>query len=140
MGGGMEGKDATLIDGVLREVWEESNGVFRPQDLAPRMNFYVYSPRSKYMIFIARSSARESKLVSRDFGSIEYHDGIRRRFDWIPMRSIFSSHSIGDGRVNFRLVNKHLLDYLMQVEEQEMCYGTWKPCMSINIHLSLIHI
>jgi len=118
-GGSVDTCDKTLDETIAREVDEESNNLFKKNDIITRLhidNRCVYNKRCKYALYIVQATDVESKYKTLDFGDIELHDNIERIVKWIPLH-IFMSPEFIKHRLNWRLKNKQLFDELYAIKK-----------------------
>ena len=114
-GGRTDEKDATIEDTIAREADEESNGLFKKEDIKIRMMFSKksYSIQSKYMMYFVRVTSKESQFMKEDFGNKETHDGISRTIDWFSLKEVLEEDFIQ--KLNPRLNNNYMLKILRQL-------------------------
>lgn len=109
IGGKIDQEDNTIYDTVAREVEEETNGQIKAKNIVNRVKNapYIYTPRSKYVIFIVQASSREELLKKEDFGDMEIHDNFKRYIGWIE-KSILLTPEIIKTKLNPRMRNRLL--------------------------------
>lgn len=99
-GGKTSQEDITLTHTILREAYEESNGIFTP----PMIYDYIVNPcfikKSKYVVYFVPISP---KWMSRDFGDIEHHEQIIRKVEWVPYNKFLTNR-------HPRLFSKNFVD------------------------------
>lgn len=100
-GGKVDIKDNTIIDTIVREVYEESNKLIgsenNPIDFSKI--YFCYMKKCKYLLAVI-----ESKYINIDknlkiYGKIETHTNINRLFKWVNIFKILS----WEKKVNRRL-------------------------------------
>lgn len=107
-GGGIDESDEDIYDTVAREAYEESNGLLHKKTIRNRLLNapFVYTPKSKYILFIIKATKRESNLTSEEFGDTEFHDNIKRYVKWISYKKFMTQSIIS--KLNYRLKNRKL--------------------------------
>ena len=115
MGGCIDKEDVNIYETVAREVSEESNKKFKIKNLIKRLedSRYIYTPKSKYVIFILEATETEAKFKKEDFGDTETHDNIKRTIKWIPIEIFLKQEFIE--KLNWRLVNSTLFKTLKEL-------------------------
>lgn len=116
LGGKIDASDTDIYETVIREAYEESNGLIkitreRLLDTKP-----IYTPASKYMIYIIRATNEEEQLVQEQFGTYELHDKIDREIDWFTLDRFYENVKLKS--VNYRLVNRNLFDRLNEIKQE----------------------
>ena len=84
-GGKTAYEDLSIDQTILREAYEESNGLFTPSMIYPHLVNPCYIPKCKYLVyFIPISPAWDPK----DFGNLEFCENVQRTVEWVPL-SVF---------------------------------------------------
>lgn len=101
-GGKTDEFDKSIYDTVGREVEEESNNIFKKDDIIEMIKGqeYVYNAKSKYALFFIKL---DEKIDCSIFGEKEIHDNINRTVIWIPMKDFEKT------KKNFRLTYHKVL-------------------------------
>lgn len=94
-GGKTEKIDMCIVDTAVRECVEETNGrLFGESDtfeecdaklrelITPR-TYKIYSPRSKYMLFVVQGDSKLRRQKMTRFGNVEKHTRIRHYYKWV---------------------------------------------------------
>lgn len=94
-GGKSEKVDTCILDTAVRECVEETNGrLFSDEDsfsecdsklremITPR-TYKIYSPRSKYMLFVVEADMKLRREKMTRFGNVEMHTRIRHYYKWV---------------------------------------------------------
>lgn len=117
LGGRVEDFDKSIKHTVAREAYEESNGLI--VGLRKRLTNVpsFHTCKSKYIIFLVPATKKESRLKSVDFGSMEYHDKIKRTIRWVPVKKFLDSEFIKK-ELCFRLRNSKLFETLRILEDE----------------------
>jgi hypothetical protein len=118
-GGCTDEKDKDIYHTVSRETYEESNKIFKKKNIRDRIiktDKYIYSPKSKYILFILKATDEEEELTTERFGSRELHDDIYRTVKWISIDKFLASNTIRF-KMNFRLKNKYIFDMLKNIRD-----------------------
>lgn len=117
IGGCTDADDDDIEDTVAREVEEETNEVITYDAIRDRLDdaMYVYSQRSKYIIYIVEATDSEAELKSEEFGNQELFDKINRTIHWMSVETILDK-TIIKHKLNFRLKNTHLFDKLRNLK------------------------
>ena len=117
LGGTAEDKDIDIYHTIAREANEESNRLINEKSVLERIKNaeYIISKTSKYMLFIIPANEDEAKLKSKDFGDKEIHDDFSRTISWVPVSEFLNSETIKN-KLNFRLKNKKIFDYLKKLD------------------------
>ena len=94
-GGKTSERDKTIYDTVIREAFEESNGVLSRDyvhDCIKNLQG-VYTKKSKYLVFF---SEFDLKCNLSDFGTEEFYANISRTVEWIPGHKLIDKQFIKD--------------------------------------------
>lgn len=122
LGGCTDIEDPDIYYTVAREVEEESNKKFNKKNLIKRLKQestqYIYTPKSKYVIFILKASDDEKKFKKEDFGEKEIHDNIERQVKWIPLEFFLQSDTI-QNKLNWRLRNAKLFNIFKEIKNKK---------------------
>lgn len=86
-GGKTSEEDISIHQTILREAYEESNGLFSPPMIYDHLVNPCYIARCKYIVYFVPVS---SSWKSSDFGDIEYHEKISRKVEWVPIKTFMS--------------------------------------------------
>lgn len=116
-GGHVNPDDKNVFDTVARETNEESNYNLKFESVKKRVkksNMKVYIKQSKYLIYFIKATDRESKLVKKDFGTIEELDKIKRTVKWYPVTKILQKDFIK--KLNFRLMNPKVFKFMKELD------------------------
>ena len=94
-GGKVEHPDQNIINAFLRELAEETNGLF-PQyfDLLGNLLGHIYLPRCKYLLLICRAPAEFEGIDLSLFGSSEEHSSIKRTVQWVSGRKFLDAKNL----------------------------------------------
>jgi len=117
LGGRVDLDDETIFDAVVREAYEETNEIIDKKKLKKRLSTakYFYNKKSKYVVYLVKANNKEKKLKSNMFGDKEIHDNIDRKIKWIKITKILDTTKT---KLNFRLLNKNLLDSLNSLQKE----------------------
>jgi 8-oxo-dGTP pyrophosphatase MutT (NUDIX family) len=115
LGGKADPEDHDIHQTVSRETEEETNRVILASSVLDRLRLAkpVYTPRSKYLVYLLEASPEESRLRSEQFGETELHDGFERTISWVPATHFLSPKC----PKNWRLRNAELNRRLRQLQE-----------------------
>lgn len=130
IGGKIEKEDKQLIDTVLREVSEETNGKLfdigdnlenckeKLQSIFDSLGnkvIYFYIPNSKYIVYLIEMPLESQELSLERFGPIELNNNKKHSFEWVSnLNSIKSLHPRIDPllRLNSKkTLKEHILDF-----------------------------
>lgn len=119
IGGCIDEEDKNIYNTISREVYEETNGIIDKKNIKQRIKKadYVYTPRSKYVIFIVHATKTEYNLKQKDFGDIEEHDNIKRKIKWYSLHEFYSDKNME--KVNWRMKNTKLYKKLNEIKERK---------------------
>jgi hypothetical protein len=97
LGGKVELCDKNTIDTAIREVYEETNHQIRLNHNRFTNAKYVYSPTSKYLIYIIRATKRECAMDNNSFGHMENGDFILCKMNyriiaWEYIANLYDMH------------------------------------------------
>lgn len=122
IGGKIDRVDGQMIETIGREVEDETNGIICSSDIIGRLATAkkIYIPASRYCLHIIEANEKETMLSKEDFREDVKH--IRRTIGWIAREDMARPSTIRY-RINFRLRNKALFDYLKEIEKN-MKYST----------------
>jgi 8-oxo-dGTP pyrophosphatase MutT (NUDIX family) len=117
LGGRVDLDDDTIFDTVVREAFEETNENIDKSKIKKRLKTaeHFYTKKSKYVVYLIKANNKEKKLKSVDFGEKEIHDNIYRKIKWTKIYDMMDSSKI---KLNFRLLNKKLLDKLKSIQDE----------------------
>ena len=83
-GGKTDMEDMTILDTISREVFEESNKIFKKEFVMKKLlnknSIKIYNNKSKYLLFLIRLNFN---INPSKFGNVEFHDNIKRTVKWI---------------------------------------------------------
>ena len=118
IGGKIDNTDKNIYYATAREVEEETNGIIKSRDIYDRLTDspYIYSAKSKYIIFLVEATEDEKKLVKKDFGEYEHHDNIKRTIGWVKKETLVDPKIIKH-KMNWRLKNRKLFSKLESINE-----------------------
>ena len=137
LGGCTDNEDSDIYETVAREVEEESNNIFNKKNLIKRLKDpstkFIYTKKSKYVIFILQATKEEKKLKKSDFGIKEIHDNIDRAVKWIPLE-IFLDKDIINERLNWRLRNGILFKLLNEIKNEYFGANVFSKFAKIKRH------
>jgi hypothetical protein len=119
IGGTAEVKDKDIYDCVAREVEEETNNVFKKQNVLNRIkkSSYIYLPKSKYVVYFIKSTKKEELLKVVNFGKKEIHDNIERTIKWYDVKKVLKSAIIQ--RLNYRIRNVTIFKKLRDLRDEK---------------------
>ncbi len=108
-GGCTDSVDSDIIDTVTREVEEESNCVFKREELREKLQGIepVYVKYCKYALYCVELTQHYDPEL---FGDVELHDNISRTVEWIPYETFNKPEFIK--KLHFRLNQQNILDHL----------------------------
>lgn len=108
-GGCTDEKDKSIEETIAREVDEESNGVFKKNDIIQRLRFArrAYCNSSKYLMYFVQVNNIEAVFTSNKFGNKETHDNISRTINWYPLEDVLTEDFIKN--LNPRVNNKYVI-------------------------------
>lgn len=111
-GGCTDEKDKSIEETIAREVEEESNGVFKKNDIIQRLRFArrAYCNSSKYLMYFVQVNNIEAEFTSNQFGDKETHDNISRTINWYPLEDVLKADFIQN--LNPRVNNKYVIKVL----------------------------
>lgn len=111
-GGKTDKQDKTFIDTVSREVDEESNGIFKKEEIEKKIKDKkpVYTKCSKYILYFIEL---DDKIDSKKFGTKEFTDNIYRTVKWIDINK-FNNKKFVKENLNIRLKFK---DFFKKIYE-----------------------
>lgn len=96
-GGKTDPRDTSIIDTIIREVDEESNGIFPKEFTRPKLQGHgLYLPDGKYLLYYVEIYERYD---TECFGTMEATEKINRIVEWVPLKSLLS----GEVRLHPRL-------------------------------------
>ena len=104
IGGKTEFSDLSIYHTVAREVGEETNGIINSEAIFNQLLFsqHVYIPNCKYVTFFVKANSYESKLVSQDFGNVEFKCKMVRKIMWIDINDLVKYKR--EHRVNLKYI------------------------------------
>ena len=118
-GGRTDMCDKCIEDTVAREAEEESNNIFKKDDIYKIIidqsfpnNKKLYTKYSKYIVYLVETDECYDPIK---FGTIEYHDNIHRTVEWISYSTITNKEFIKN-KLHFRLKYKALLDAIASIK------------------------
>ena len=115
-GGRTSEEDKSIEDTVSREIEEESNGIFKKEDIKKRLNYStsynVYIKQSKYLVYFVKITKKELKLKKSDFGNLEIYDNLKRTVDWIQVEDLLEDSDI---QLNPRLAHKQIYYQILNI-------------------------
>lgn len=122
IGGTAEVKDIDIHDCIAREVEEESNNVFKKNNILNRIkkSNYIYLPNSKYIVYFIKSTKKEELLRAVDFGKKEIHDNIKRTIKWYDIKKVLTSKIIN--KLNYRIRNGTVFKKLRDLRDEKFYY------------------
>jgi hypothetical protein len=122
LGGTAEVIDDSIYDCVAREVEEESNKVFKKNNILKRIkkSDFLYMPKSKYIVFFVKCTKKEENLKSINFGKKEIHDDIDRTVRWYSLKIVLTSEIIG--RLNYRIRNGSVFKKLRDIRDDKFSH------------------
>ena len=108
-GGCTDEQDNDIIDTVTREAEEESNGVFKREELKERLVGIepIYVKLGKYALYCVELTQYYDPAL---FGDMELHDNISRTVKWIPYENFNNPEFIK--KLHFRLNQQIILQHL----------------------------
>lgn len=111
-GGCTDEKDKSIEETIAREAEEESNKVFKKNDIIQRLRFArsAYCNSSKYLMYFVQVNNIEAEFTSNQFGDKETHDNISRTIDWYPLEDVLKEDFIQN--LNPRVNNKYVIKAL----------------------------
>lgn len=83
LGGKIEQTDDTLYDTIIREAYEESNGLIKINKERLEKSNILYMNHCKYALALIEATSNECVLKKDDFGNREIKDDIDRTIDWM---------------------------------------------------------
>jgi len=86
IGGKTDIGDKTIENTIIREAFEETNGLLNP--VIPVGTASRYFANGKYFLYLVKANSYERQLTSEQFGTVEIHDGINRTIHWVPQKSL----------------------------------------------------
>lgn len=91
-GGRTDEVDKDYFDTVARELEEESNGIFKHNDIKKKIikQEPLYNPSGKYVVFFLELY---DEIDTKIFGDREYHDDIPRKVFWVSHKKITKNNS-----------------------------------------------
>jgi len=112
-GGKTDIKDTCYEDTVAREVEEESNNIFKKEDIKKKIKDLepIYTKHSKYIIYFIKL---DSDIDSALFGDKEIYENIPRTVEWVTASELKSSKFIKD-KLNFRLRFKDFFEKINEI-------------------------
>jgi hypothetical protein len=114
-GGKTDIKDLTINETIAREVDEESNSIFKKNDIVARIKglIPIYTNVSKYLLYFIKLTNEEANINPLVFGTKEIHDDIDRIVEFIPLHTLktenFIKYSLAN-RLKFRAFFKYIND------------------------------
>jgi len=108
-GGCTDEQDKNIIDTVSREVNEESNGIFKVDDIKEKIKDInpLYIKHCKYALYCVELI---DNYNPKDFGGKEIHDNIKRKVEWVSFDNFSDNDFVA--KLNFRLRAYNVLNYL----------------------------
>lgn len=115
-GGKTDNKDKNFKHTVAREVYEESNGIFKKGDILDKIKNIIplYKETSKYILYFLELN---EMIDVKQFGDHEICEGIPRTVEWIDIDSLKDSEFIKN-KLNFRLKFKEFFKHLKDIEKK----------------------
>ena len=101
-GGKTEINDIDIISTICREVEEESNFIFKKDNLSKRIKGLkpLYTKNSKYLIYLCKLTDDED-YDTEIFGDKEIYENIPRTVEWISYKELCTSDFIKN-KLHFR--------------------------------------
>jgi len=127
-GGKTDEVDKTILETIAREVDEESNHIFKKEEILRRLNTpctsrdWVYSKGGKYLVHFIELTEEESRIDPAEFGCEEIHDGIQRTVEYVRFTA---KNQFGDIDLHCRLTCKHF-----EIKCRQLCSLTQKSPQS----------
>ena len=119
-GGKVESVDKDILDTAVRECVEETNGRLFDKDdtfcecgdkiramITPR-TYKIYSPRSKYFLYVVEADANLRKQKMTRFGTVEKHTNMRHYYKWV------STSKVRSMKLHPRLYISGILQHVIQ--------------------------
>jgi hypothetical protein len=93
LGGRTSEGDTCIQDTIAREIEEESNKIFKRDDIKKRLKnqSHVYIPNCKYLLYFLKATDEEAQLKKSDFGKLEIYDNLERTISWLSSNKILSN-------------------------------------------------
>jgi hypothetical protein len=119
-GGCTDDCDKNINETISREVEEESNCIFKREDILKRLDsstMYI-NVQSKYIYYIMEVTNKEKKLKPRDFGLREEHDNFDRTVEWVNLSKF--SDQLFLKKINFRLKTRDFFSFINSLNKKEI--------------------
>jgi hypothetical protein len=109
-GGKTDNNDYNFYDTIVREVYEESNGIFSKQDIHNRLlkSKPIYNKTCKYIVFFIELTPEEQKMSVSDFGNKELYNNFDRTVEYIDLQSFIKKKI----QINIRLLYHSIKRYI----------------------------
>lgn len=114
-GGCSDVKDKNIQDTIVREVYEESNKIFKKKFIRKKIKNSepIYIPRCKYLMYFVEL---DKYYNPTDFGDTEIFENIQRTVHWIDYDNFENEDFINS--LNFRLKGYSILNHLKNLFTQ----------------------
>lgn len=114
-GGKTSAEDKNFYDTIAREVDEESNGIFKKEDVLHKIKdcTQVYIKNSKYVLCLLQL---KDMINSASFGDKEIYEDIPRTVEWVDSSNFKKQYFIRN-KLNFRLRSKHVLSEIINIDK-----------------------
>uniref|UniRef100_A0A6C0EAI7 Nudix hydrolase domain-containing protein n=1 Tax=viral metagenome TaxID=1070528 RepID=A0A6C0EAI7_9ZZZZ len=119
IGGRVDEDDKTIIDTVVREVYEESNKLIKRKNTRKKLQDApsVYNAKCKYVVYFIEATKRQKEMTKKDFGDKELHDNIKRTISWIDT-DVVNDSKIVKYKLAWRLKYYPVLNQIKKIKEQ----------------------
>ena len=108
-GGRTDPVDKSIKETIVREVIEESNGIFTKEFVYPKINKHgLYIKSGKYLVYFIKLKKR---LDVRRFGTLEMTEQIERTVEWINGNKLV----VGEVIIHPRLRNEQVLNEIKNI-------------------------
>lgn len=112
-GGKIDPKDANIQETISREVFEESNGIFKKRYILDKIKKLdgIYSQHSKYLLYLFEA---DKYYDPKQFGKIEFHDNIPRTVEWVTFSNLMKFEFL-QNKLHARLKYKNFFKEIKKI-------------------------